>query len=388
MSTVWEGVVGQDDAVATLRRTAERPVHAYLFVGPPGSTKERAARAFASVLLTGRDDADSRDARLVLAGAHPDVHEVLRVGAAISKDQADEIVRQASLAPVEGARKVLVLHEFHLLNAAGAGRLLKTLEEPPPSTHFVVLADFVPPDLVTIASRCVRIEFAPIAATTIAARLVADGTPPERAEEIASVAGGDLDRARLLDADPDFVERHRAFSGVPARLDGSGHTVVTVVAELLGRIEAAATPLTARHADELVALDAREQQIGRRGSGRATIEARQKRELRRHRTDEIRSGLAVIAGVYRDALVARAGGVRRCRRPGRHTRHRRAGGGGAPHPRHHRDARAQPQRDAHAAVAAVGAPGGVARSSSPARCGRCATPASPRARRRSSPRRW
>ncbi len=306
MSTVWEGVVGQDDAVATLRRTAERPVHAYLFVGPPGSTKERAARAFASVLLTGRDDADSRDARLVLAGEHPDVHEVLRVGAAISKDQADEIVRQASLAPVEGARKVLVLHEFHLLNAAGAGRLLKTLEEPPPSTHFVVLADFVPADLVTIASRCVRIEFAPIAATTIAARLVADGTPPERAEEIASVAGGDLDRARLLDADPDFVERHRAFSGVPARLDGSGHTVVTVVAELLGRIEAAATPLTARHADELVALDAREQQIGRRGSGRATIEARQKRELRRHRTDEIRSGLAVIAGVYRDALVARA----------------------------------------------------------------------------------
>ncbi len=131
-------------------------------------------------------------------------------------------MRQASLAPVEGARKVLVLHEFHLLNAAGAGRLLKTLEEPPPSTHFVVLADFVPPDLVTIASRCVRIEFVPIAATTIAARLVADGTPPERAEEIASVAGGDLDRARLLDADPDFVERHRASPACPPGSTAAG----------------------------------------------------------------------------------------------------------------------------------------------------------------------
>src|SRR4029078_6691436 len=98
--------------------------------------------------------------------------------------------------PVEGARKVLVLHEFHLLNAVGAGRLLKTLEEPAPSTHFVVLADFVPPDLVTIASRCVRIEFAPIAATTIAARLVADGTPPERAAGSDSAAGGDTPRAR------------------------------------------------------------------------------------------------------------------------------------------------------------------------------------------------
>ncbi len=95
---MWDGVVGQDDAVATLRRTAERPVHAYLFVGPPGSTKERAARAFASVLLTGRDDADSRDARLVLAGAHPDVHEVLRVGPAISsrpgrRDRAPGVAR-------------------------------------------------------------------------------------------------------------------------------------------------------------------------------------------------------------------------------------------------------------------------------------------------------
>ena len=41
-----------------------------------------------------------------------------------------------------------------------------------------------------------------------------------------------------------------------------------------------------------------------RGSGRSVIEARHKRELRRHRTDELRSGLAVIAGAYRDALVA------------------------------------------------------------------------------------
>ena len=56
-----------------------------------------------------------------LAGEHPDVREVVRVGPAISAEQAAEIVRQAALAPVEGDRKVLVLHEFHLLNAVGAG---------------------------------------------------------------------------------------------------------------------------------------------------------------------------------------------------------------------------------------------------------------------------
>ena len=160
-NSVWADVVGQDRAVDTLRRAATSPVHAYLFVGPPGSTKDEAARAFAALLLTGREESDTRDARLALAGEHPDVREVVRVGPAISAEQAAEIVRQAALSPVEGDRKVLILHEFHLLNAVGAGRLLKTIEEPPASTHFIVLADFVPVDLVTIASRCVRVEFGP-----------------------------------------------------------------------------------------------------------------------------------------------------------------------------------------------------------------------------------
>ena len=320
--TVWDAVIGQPVAVAALARAARAPVHAYLFVGPPGSTKDEAARAFAAVLLTGREDGEGRDSRLVLAGEHPDVREVVRVGPAISAEQAAEIVRQAALAPVEGERKVLVLHEFHLLNAAGAGRLLKTIEEPPPSTHFVILADFVPNDLVTIASRCVRIEFSPITDATVVASLVEAGTEHERAAEIAAVAGGDLDRARLLAADPDFVERHHAFAVVPSRLDGTGSTVIRLVADLLGRIEAAAEPLAARQAAELVELDDRERQIGKRGSGRAGIEARHKRELRRHRTDEIRSGLSVIAGVYRDALVARAGHpARTTRRPPGQRRH-------------------------------------------------------------------
>ena len=71
--SVWDGVVGQPRAVDQLTRAAAAPVHAYLFVGPAGSTKDEAARAFAALLLTGVDDAESRDARLALAGEHPDV---------------------------------------------------------------------------------------------------------------------------------------------------------------------------------------------------------------------------------------------------------------------------------------------------------------------------
>jgi DNA polymerase-3 subunit delta' len=80
-------VVGQDRAVAELRRAAATPVHAYLFVGPRGSGKRDLARAFAAELLaagaTGEKDR-ARTIRLALAEQHPDLIVVERVGAAIT----------------------------------------------------------------------------------------------------------------------------------------------------------------------------------------------------------------------------------------------------------------------------------------------------------------
>jgi DNA polymerase-3 subunit delta' len=89
-----------------------------------------------------------------------------------------DVIRSDSLAPVEGSRKVMILHEFHLLDANAAARLLKTLEEPPSSAVFIVLADQVPPELVTIASRCVRIEFSAIADTAVRDVLMTEGIAP------------------------------------------------------------------------------------------------------------------------------------------------------------------------------------------------------------------
>ena len=58
--SVWDDVVGQPDAIARLRAAADvGPVHAYLFVGPAGSTKLQAARAFAARLIGGTEDADA-----------------------------------------------------------------------------------------------------------------------------------------------------------------------------------------------------------------------------------------------------------------------------------------------------------------------------------------
>jgi DNA polymerase-3 subunit delta' len=302
-ASVWSAVVGQTQAVRRLSQAAIDPVHAYLFVGPPGSTKDEASRAFAALLMAGTDDPSLRDARLALAGEHPDVREIERQGPRISAEQVADIIRNASLTPVEGNRKVMILHDFHLLDAAAAARLLKTLEEPPASTIFIVLADQVTPELITIASRCVRMVFAALSNDAVAAQLVESGIDPETAEVAAQAAEGNLTRARVLATDSGLMDRRDAFASLASRLDGTGTTVVKLCTELLGLIDAAAAPLAARQAQQLAELEARIAATGERGSGRKQVEDHHKRELRRHRVDELRSGLGVLAGSYRDALV-------------------------------------------------------------------------------------
>ena len=307
LGPVWDDVVGQKTAIAHLRTAAARgPVHAYLFVGPAGSTKLEAARAFAASLMSGGESRDDRNARLVLAGEHPDVHEVQRVGASISAEQAKEVVRLSSLAPTEGARKVLILDEFHLLSPNGAALMLKTIEEPPDSTMFIILADFVPHDLITISSRCARIDFRAIGADVIAARLLTEGIDPAGAMVASKAALGNLDRARVLATDPALAERRKAFLQAPDQLDGTGAVAMRLAAELLALIDAAAEPLDLRHATEVETLDARIKEHGERGSGKKQLEERHKRELRRHRTDELRSGLATMASTYRDQAISAA----------------------------------------------------------------------------------
>ena len=164
-TSVWDGVIGQDHAVAQLTAAAVHPVHAYLLVGPAGSGKRAAARAFAALLLSAGSEGEEaeRHVRLALAEAHPDLHVVEPTTAhrRMDVDTARSIVQQAVLSPAEGARKVLVLEDFHLIDRFGA-ILLKYVEEPPASTFFVILAEDVPPELVTIASRAVRIDLGPI----------------------------------------------------------------------------------------------------------------------------------------------------------------------------------------------------------------------------------
>ena len=302
MGSVWNSVVGQDRAVERLIQLARNPVHAYLFVGPEGCGKEEAARAFATLLITGKDDSTSRQAKLIARGAFADVSEVLREGAAVDKDEADNIVRQAATTPTESPVKVVIVHEVHLMRDSAAVRLLKTIEEPTPTMIFILLADQIVPLLSTITSRCVVLNFVRPDDATITSELRKIGVSGEDAGAIARAANGNIQRARMLVSDKWLAQRQQAFADVPYQLDGTGATVARVVDELLEHIDTALEPLLTEHANELEELEQRVALTGERGSGRKTLQDRHKRQARKFKSDELRSGLNAIAATYHSLI--------------------------------------------------------------------------------------
>jgi DNA polymerase-3 subunit delta' len=203
---------------------------------------------------------------------------------------------------MEGRRQVLVVVDLHLVDRA-APALLKTIEEPPPTTVFVLLADRLAPELATIASRCVQVRFKALTSDAVAARLVAEGADEALATAAALSSGGRMDRARLLVSDPTSAERRRAWEEVPKRLDGTGATVMTLVDALLAHGEAVLEPLRAIQRAEVEELTERGRLVGERGlPGRREIEDRHRREQRRQRMDELRFGLAALTAAYRERL--------------------------------------------------------------------------------------
>ena len=305
VTTVWDKVIGQARATAMLDAAAMTPVHAYLLLGPRGAGKRAAAAVFAGELLARADEGGDvdRHRRLAANEQHPDLVIVAPEGRTLRRSEAELIITEGTRSPIEGRRKVIVVDRFHTAEPEAAATLLKTIEEPPPSTIFVVLSEEIPPEHVTVASRCVRIDFPPVGEGEIVDHLVAGGVDGDRAALIATASGGNVDRAMLLAGDERFVARRDAWRDVPSRLDGTGSTVADLVANLRALIDDAQVPLDDRQSRERDDIDAWEEQFGARGSRRRQLDERHRREARLLREDELRLGLATLAGVYRDQLL-------------------------------------------------------------------------------------
>jgi DNA polymerase-3 subunit delta' len=303
VAALFEGVIGHDNAVSFLRSSAHAPVHAYLFVGADSAGALVAARGFAAALLcpTGGCGTCSACTR-ALAGKHPDLAIIERSGASILVDDAREVTRLALRSPMEGGRKVIVLTDFHAVEEA-APALLKTIEEPPPSAVFCVLADQITPELVTIASRCVQVDFAPLPDELVVSVLVGEGIAPDVAAESAAIAGGSIARARVIADDELMRSRMAVWRSVPDQLDGTAGSVVAVAVALAELVDSAAAPVVEQQKLENAEL-AERAKMGLAVPSRTVLETRQRRAQRRARTDDLRAGLATLAAAYRDRLTS------------------------------------------------------------------------------------
>ena len=306
---LWSEVVGQDAAVEQLRAAAASPVHAYLIVGPEGSGKRAAARAFAADLLAAGLD-DRRGGARPAPGRRP--RRTRRSpwssakGPRSPRSRPTRSCASSSLAPPEGDLQVIVLVDFHLVGVA-APKLLKSIEEPPPTTVFVVLAEEITPELVTIASRCVQVDLAAVPEHLLVDRLVADGVEPgdgacrrvrRRRQPVARPAAGPRPRggraARRLVRGAGAPRRDRCDRG--RRWPTSCWDRSTACSNRSPR----SRPRRWRGSSP----GSRRPSIEPRKGDLKRLEDRHKREQRRVRVDELRSGLATLVGRYRDELAA------------------------------------------------------------------------------------
>jgi DNA polymerase-3 subunit delta' len=176
------------------------PSHAYLFHGPAGSGKRDVARAFAAALLAdGAPDPDNARLRAE-HGVHPDLTWVVPSGAAemLVSDIDQPVVAAATRTPFESRRRVFVIERVDQMHDNAANRMLKTLEEPPPFAHLLLLTDRPQDVLPTIQSRCQLVRFDAPNPDELAATLT--GVDPLTAQACARLALGDGERARSLAA--------------------------------------------------------------------------------------------------------------------------------------------------------------------------------------------
>jgi DNA polymerase-3 subunit delta' len=178
------------------------PAHAYAFIGPPGSGKAEAARAFAAELLSrGSDDPElARRRGLADPSPHPDLAWLRPPGNQHLVDEIRErVIAQAAYRPFEGETRVFVIEDADAMAEESQNALLKTLEEPPSYAHLILVSAEPEALLETVRSRCQEVTFQPLPREVVERRLAATvEAPPETIAALAALADGDLERARFL----------------------------------------------------------------------------------------------------------------------------------------------------------------------------------------------
>jgi DNA polymerase-3 subunit delta' len=311
--SVWSSLE-TSRAVAGLARqiAASEIAHAWVLFGPTGSGKRPISVAMAAAIqcqVEPRVGCGTCSTCLrILRHRHPDVHHIVPEGPLIPVDVIREIVvPEAARSPFEARMKVFIIEEAERMNPAAQNALLKTLEEPPADTVFILISDREDELLETIRSRCRVVRLEPVAEQRIVELLVRQGVSEQAALVAARVSDGDLERALTLALDDSTGERRRTWLSIPRRLV-SPVDALDAAAEVIQEVKAALGSLEDTQKVETQELA---DMIGeKRGTAAArnALSKKHKRELRRREEELLGEALQTIASFYRDVLAVRTGG--------------------------------------------------------------------------------
>jgi len=212
----FKDIVGQDRAVQRLRNLlrSDSVPPALIFLGPRGVGKAAAAMTFAKALNCSKkaDDAcgSCPSCRTGTECMDQDVHKVDAAYQASLLDEEPEkqrsvkvdtvrhVIRDLEMRSLLGRWKVAILERAHTLVNAAANAMLKSLEEPPPRTAWILVTHRPKELLPTIRSRCQTVSFSPLAPELIVKALEEDGVSRADAETVAPLSEGSMGRAREL----------------------------------------------------------------------------------------------------------------------------------------------------------------------------------------------
>lgn len=174
----WDAVIGQGQVISTLRNAlaAGRVTHAYLFAGPRGTGKTTTARLLAKAIncldenVAARPCGRCEPCQAVAQGRFLDLIEI-DAASNTSVEDVRDLRDKINFSPNQGAYKVYIIDEVHMLSTAAFNALLKTLEEPPPHAIFILATTEVHKIPATVLSRCQRHEFRRISVDEIVAFL-------------------------------------------------------------------------------------------------------------------------------------------------------------------------------------------------------------------------
>lgn len=198
----FDSVLGHQRIRTVLARAVaqDRLPPAVLFAGPEGVGKKTLALAVSRALLCDRRDGDTCGAcppcSRALRGLHPDAMMVQPEGAAIRIEQVRDAVREIGSRPFEGRARAFVIDDAHLMTEQAGNSLLKSLEEPPASSHVFLVTASPQALLPTIRSRCQLLRMGPLPLALLETHLrERAGLSAEEARLRATLSGGSLGAA-------------------------------------------------------------------------------------------------------------------------------------------------------------------------------------------------